>query len=712
MNTGTDKDMGISGGVSGWAVQAGSVRGGVHLHPPSSPVPVPRQLPPVPASFAGRETEITELDRLLSPDGRRRGPGLVVLVGPGGVGKSALAVRWLQGAADRFPDGQLVADLCAFGDGPPAGPGDVLAGFLRALGIPSGDLPAALAEQVALYRSLTAGKAIAILADDAGSAAQVRPLLPASPHSVVIVTSRWRLGGLALDGAQVVDVDPLDTPGALRLLSRTVGEARVTTELPAARALAELCGGLPIALCVAAGRLSTRPRWPIARMVRSLSDERQRLAALAVADSAVVQAGFDASCAELGPATARVYRLLGLHPGRDLSAAAAAALLALPRAEAEDRLEELVEASLLMDAAPDHYRFHDLARLHARQWAERAETGADREAAERRMVGWYLDHAVAADHVVLPARPHIGPRYARVLDCAPRFGGARPALDWLERELGNLCAIVDLAADRRWWDEAWQLCEALWGLLVFRRHRGPWVRTHERGIDAARQAGNPRAEARLRVQLGYAHLSTGQPERARPFFAGALGLARATGDRAMEATALEHLGLACRASGEAASAMRCFTDALAIAEALGQPRAAALHLRRLGEALCDQGRDREALPAYERAAALALEVGDTVLHARALTRLGAARGRLGDREPAVDVLHRVIAVLGEHGADHYRAEALEALADVHDRAGDTAGTRTLLRQALATYEFSGGRDAERVRSRLSALGESSPAPTE
>ncbi len=701
MESGDRRENKVTGDVSGTSVQVGAVHGDVFLHQGAKPV-VPRQLLPVSASFTDRERELTALTRLLEDD-HRQGPALAVITGSGGMGKTALASRWITNHADRFPDGQLYVNLGAFSADGPTTPDDVLGGFLRALGVPSEQVPAEIAEQAAMYRSVTAGKRFAVLADDADSAAQVRPLLPASPDSVVVVTSRWRLGALTMDGARVLVVDPLDEAAGLTLLKRTVGVQRVTTELERARELVALCGGMPIALCVAAARLSTRPRWPISRLVGVLADEKRRLSALSIADEAIVQASFDLSSEELDTETARVYRLLGLHPGRDFGVGLASAAIDRTALETEDALDSLVVSSLLTDIGPDRFQFHDLARVHARQQAARVDDQATRVSALRRMLDWYLDNVVEADLVIIPHRHRLSPRYAQVRELSSQFSGTRDALDWVEQELANVVATMRAAVDHGWWNEVWQFCEGLWGFFLYRKHYHHWEKTHKWAVDAARHCEDPAAEARMHIQLGYAYLNTERYEDARRQFSASLKAAQTIEDISGEATAWEHLGVVAQSTGGHQNALECFTRALRLAEQAGQRRGVALHLRRIGEACAALGRMRDAIGYLDRSAAEALAIGDTVLHARAQMRIGTSYltlGRIGD---ASRLLEEAATALNHSGADPYFAEALESLAESRLREGDTHTARVHLRQALEIYRKSRDLKAHRVESRIAAI---------
>ncbi|TQM85001.1 putative ATPase [Saccharothrix saharensis] len=701
----------MGGSVTGAIVQSGTVHGGVHITTPIPAPEIPHQLPPAPAFFTGRDDESAEVDVAASDVAGR--PALVVISGPGGVGKSALALRWLHMNAERFPDGQLYADLGAFGAGVPVSPSHVLPRFLRAMGVHVDDIPVDLADQSALFRSVTSNKRVAVLADDAESVAQVRPLLPAA-GGVVVVTSRWRLAGLALDGARLILVDALDVDAGVDLLSHALGHDRVAGEPDQARDVVTMCAGLPLALRLVAARMATKPRWPLARVVDSLSDERRRLSVLAVAGELPVGTSFDLSYRELTPAAARLYRLLGLYPGTEFGVGLAGATADVSEEEAEQLLDELLDASLLIDRGPDTYRFHDLLRLHAARHADNQDSADEREHAVHRMVLWHLDHAIAADLVVMPLRQRWGPRSEVIRQRPPAFTNPRDALDWLDRHHIGILAVLR-AAVGRFDDEAWQLCQALWSLYHNRRPPlADWVATHEPGLESARRAGDRIAEARMHVQLGYGHLTVEAFDVAAEHFTAALHLGRSVRHRDTEATALEHLGLAAKGAGRLDQALDHFTAALAITDELGHTRVTVLLLRRLGETLCDAGLVAEAVAPLRRAEELAAGLGDRVLRARVSLSLAIAHTRSGRASDAVTALEEVVDTFHSTGADHYRAEALEALADAHLGIDDPVGARRHLETALVLYDRSPGPRSAKVRERLEVLGRgpgaSAPAP--
>ncbi|MEV6608373.1 NB-ARC domain-containing protein [Kutzneria sp. NPDC051319] len=264
------------------------------MHEPIRSDRPPRQLLPPPVHFTGRRTELAALDDMLAEAQAGEYPLVVVLTGPGGVGKTALALHWAHAMRKRFPDGELHADLAGFGGSDPVAPREVLGAFLRTLHVDTA-IPAGLSELASRFRSVTADQRLLVFLDDAFTAAQVRLALPASPGCAVIVTSRHRLTGLAADGARILEVEPLTPATAVRLLARTVGDDRVDRQPDEAQSLVNLCGGLPIAVRVAAARLATRPKWSVARVVTELSDEGRRLDALSAPGQVSVLASFDLS---------------------------------------------------------------------------------------------------------------------------------------------------------------------------------------------------------------------------------------------------------------------------------------------------------------------------------------------------------------------------------------------------------------------------------
>ncbi|MBP2320113.1 tetratricopeptide (TPR) repeat protein [Kibdelosporangium banguiense] len=698
---GRPQDVGnkISGSVVGPAVQAGSISGGVHFHQETANrLPVPRQLLAPPAHFTSRNHELGVLDEILTTGS----PALIVLSGPGGVGKTALALQWAHRISTRFPDGQLYVDLAGFSETAPVAPGDALGLFLRALGITPDNVPVGLAEQAALYRSLTAGRSLLVLLDNAYSAAQVRALLPAPPDSAVIVTSRSRLIGLVPHGGQLVEVGPLPTPDAVQLLASTVGRARVTQERERAEQLVDMCGGLPIAVCVAAARLATRPRLSVGRVAAELADERRRLAGLS-AHGLSVQAAFDVSYKSLEAPVATLYRRLGLHPGQDFGPGVAAAVTP----DDEDRaLENLIEDNLLEEIQEDRYRFHDLLRLHARQRAAAEDTPQERDAALRDILEWYLAMALSADQVLTPYRRR--PFRYEFQSGRPRpsaFADRDEALSWLDSERVNLIAAGRTALDRQWPTLAWHLCDVMWPLLLYRKHYRDRLDIDFRGVQAARAWSNKWAEAEMLKRLGRVSTVLGRHGQAEEQLHAAEQLFDEQDDRLGVSAAREYLALLYLEIDRLADATRIFEDLLVTHRELGADRNVGLDLINLGLVLPRQRRANEAIERLSEAHEIFTRLAgtDPFNGARAMTALAEAYRQAGQPDQARAWATRAARAMTELGSDFGQAEVHEVLAEIAASQGDLATAADHLRLALEIFDSAFSARADPVRARLREL---------
>ena len=582
-------------------------------------------------------------------------------------------------------------------------PVEVLGVLLRSLGTAPNAVPPSLEERAGLWRSMTADRRVAVLLEDAVTAAQVRPLLPASPGSVVVVTSRSQLTGLRVGlAAAPVPVRPLDDDSAVMLLTAAVGQARAAAEPQAVRELATLCAGLPLALAVAGARLHRRPRLRLSAVVTELGDERRRLATLVVPDDISVQAVFDVSYRELAAPVARLYRALGLHPGREFSLAVAAAAVDADPDEVRSWLDVLTEGSLLEEVDEDRYRFHQLFWLHAAGRAVAEDTAQQRLAVQRRVIAWYLTHAAAADMRVMPQRWRVGRAYP-IIAITPSEGDRDAALQWLERERTNLVGAVRLAADERLDVVAWQLCEALWSLFFRHKHHRNWLDTHEAGIDAARRCGDRLAEAKLRCQRGFAQLELGEFDAATDDFAQALVAARATADPQALSTALESLGLAALAVADFSTALTWLDQALVPAQQVNDRRALALLAHHRGRALSGMGRHDAARELLSDALARIRAVPDLYNEARVLTSRGEAELRAGDLAAATDALHQALAGMRAARVPFEQARIVVLLAAVAQEGGDTASARDHLKIALELYQALGAGQVADVAARLASI---------
>jgi hypothetical protein len=406
-----------------------------------------------------------------------RGPGgngesgavrIALVAGSGGLGKTSLAVHAAHRVRASFPDGQLYVDLLGATDHPlPAA--DVLARFLRDLGVDGRDIPVEEEERAARYRTVLAGRRMLVVLDNARDAAQVRPLLPGTASSAVLVTTRSRMPDLA--STRLVDLNVLDDEEALALFTKVVGDERAAAEPEATAELLLACAGLPLAIRICAARLATRSGWTIRAMASRLRDEHRRLDELRVGDLAV-RASFQVSFASL-PAAPRpeghrpghAFRLLGLWQGPSISSAAAAALFGTQEYLAADALETLVDAHLLESKAPDRYKFHDLLRVYSSERAVADLSGPDRDAAVGRLLTWYMRTADAAATAV--RRTATTCRWDRGEPGPPplSFSAADEALGWYDSERANLVAATRQASSSGLHEIAWRLPAPLFGIF-------------------------------------------------------------------------------------------------------------------------------------------------------------------------------------------------------------------------------------------------------
>ncbi|MER6364332.1 tetratricopeptide repeat protein [Kitasatospora sp. NPDC001527] len=650
--------------------------------------------------MVGRDADLEALDRELddTPDGSA--DVTVVVTGPAGVGKTALAAQWLRRLAGRFPDGQLYADLRGHAPGGPADPAEALGGFLRAFGI--APVPRSLAEGAALWRSLAAERRIAVLLDNASTAAQVRPLLPGSEHAVVVVTSRRRLTGLGIDGAVFRPVDVLSDDASVQLLAQRVGADRVARERHAAALVVERCGRLPLAVCLAAARIAARPVQPLAATAEALDQESQGLAALDVEGEAVRHA-LDASFEVLGADTVRLYGLLGLLPFPVFTLDVVCAVGGLERAEADRLLGGLIDVHLL-EEMEDGFRFHDLVKLHARARADEVRERPEGLAAVDRVLDWYLASTTAAEALLSPSHRTLRRDYTtEPVPGAREFADEAAAVRWLDAETGRLAEAVRWAHDTGRPATAWQLVDAMWPLFLRLRPARLWIDAHRIGRTAARQAGDTDGRLRMLTSGGNGLRNAGEGEEAAAWFTEALHLARAVGRPLAEADALYGLSQTHRTAGRLAEAADCLRATAALREAEGYPRGTALARLALGDVLLADGRAAEAVPVIAGAHRDLVAVPAAYEAARALAFLGQAHAALGAHAEAGRCYAEALAGFRAGGARHWEARVLELTGDLARARGDLTEAVTRYRESLARYEALSAPDAARLTAALTTL---------
>ncbi|NUW30598.1 tetratricopeptide repeat protein [Nonomuraea sp. SMC257] len=688
----------------------------------------PRQLPLAPQVFVGRTAELARLRAVLTAEpGPGGGPAVLALHGPGGMGKSALALRAAHAVAGRYPDGQLYVDLQGSSPGlPPLSPAEALGRFLRALGVPPDEVPASAAEAAALYQSSLAGRRVLVVLDNAVGASQVAPLLPADPGCAVLVTSR---AALTTMDAVPVAVGLLSEADCVSMLTALAGEHRVTAEPGAAAEIARWCGRHPLATRIAGARLAARPDWSLTRFGERLRDHRDRLDELR-ASGLSLRSCFEVGYDTLMSAAQATFRRFGVLEVPEMGVELAAALAGTGLREAEAALDELAEARLLEPVAEGRYRVHDLLRLFAAELSAAHDRPKDRDRALRRALDAYLGLCREMRDLLQPhlrdggGRRGSGGRDTRPLsasgrDTRPLSGGgrdARPllpgpaaAVRWLDTELRCLVAAAAQAA-RGEPDVARFVTELMPLVKAVAMKGGHWreLETLSRlAIGVARRDGDRPAEAATLVTLGLLEWRAGRAEEARDLMSRALDLWREVGDREAEGLALHNLGWLSMQTGDLGSALDHITASLRLLEAHGSSRVGLVG-HNLGEVLLRLGRHAEAARRFERCLAVRRADGDLYGESITLAALGRAYGLLDQRERALTALEEALARCGETGNREDEWEARLARSEMLLRQGDPAAAEADLVRVLeltarigdAYGQAAGARQLARARSAL------------
>ncbi|MFD8784083.1 ATP-binding protein [Kitasatospora sp. NPDC059599] len=679
-------------------------------HPPAGPA-VPQQLPMAIRHFTGRSDELRELDALLGD--RIPGCGAVVIsaiAGTAGVGKTTLAVHFAHRVADRFPDGQLFANLRGFDPArAPTDPADVARGFLDALGVPAPRIPTDPDGQLALLRSRLAGTRTLIVLDNAREAEQVRPLLPGSDTCLVMVTSRNRMPGLvALEGAVPLALDVLSRAEARELLARRLGPGAVEEQPEGTDELIELCARLPLALNIAAARAAEHPGTPLGVWARELRDSRARLDLLSAGDGhADVRLVFSWSYRALKPQAARLFRLLGLHPGPSIGVAAAASLAGLPPSRTRRLLDDLHRAHLIAEPDRGRYTLHDLLRAYAAERAAADEPPRERAGATLRMLDHYLHTAHRAGCLAyaddaswqpLPlGEPAAGAQAEALADRAQ-------ALAWYRGEQAVLERVVDLAHRAGLDAHAWRLVGVQVSFLLKSGLWAQWQRAGETALAAAERSGDLRGRAHAHRWLGQVHRSQGRQPRARHELGLALDLFDALGDRPGEGRTRLDLALARGEEHDDAEAVSESRRALELFREIGDRNGQALALNSIGWYLTHRGEPRAGLVHCRQGLDLARATGNLPAQSSIQDSIGYIHHQLGEYGDALPAYHESLRLRQEVGDYFLQADIHTHIGDTHLALGDTAAASAAWTRSLAILEHLRHRDADAVRARLDALG--------
>jgi tetratricopeptide (TPR) repeat protein len=617
--------------------------------PPGAAVPglLPRDVP----EFTGRRKELACLSSL--PEG---GSAVVTAIGgTAGVGKTALAVHAAYRLLARFPDGQLYADLRGYTAGQaPAEPGEVLDVFLRRLGVDAAGLPAGEEERSGMLRDALASRRVLMVLDNVATEAQVRPLLPGAGGSLVLITSRGSLAGLEV--TQRIDLDVLPTDQAEVLLVTLIGQQRAMAEPAALRRVRDRCGCLPLALRIAGQILAVHPAWTVARLAEMLADERSRLDELTAGDRQV-RSAFVASYRQLPEGDGRLFRLLGLHPGPDFDAPAAASLAGIETTDAERVLDRLALAHLITENGSGRFAMHDLLRLFARETCEETDGQANARAGLRRLVGHFDEVARFLDACLDPS--------LRLPDTTGQVGASlrspRRALAIFETEHSNFMSVLGLAASNGWHEEVRRLAANLGNGLLLLRQLDDLLEMATTALSAARETGDTQAVTVALRWLGTAYSGQRRFGDAITCFHDMLAICQQVGDRDAEGHALNNLGSAHQEMGRFEDAVGWYQKALAVCTETGDRRGEGRTLSNLGLAYSELQRLEEAITCHHIALSIRRDARDRLGEGRTLSNLGLAYSGLLTFEKAVTCHQEALVILREAGNPHGEGHVLANL---------------------------------------------------
>jgi DNA-binding SARP family transcriptional activator/Tfp pilus assembly protein PilF len=663
-------------------------------------IQVPRQLPAVAAEFSGRSKSIAQLDELLRRVGDKT--TVAVIAGGAGVGKTTLALHWAHRVADRFPDGQLFVDLRGFGpSGQASKPLETIRGLLEAFGVSPSAAATDMSAQIGLYRSMLARRRVLIVLDNAVNAEQVRPLLPGGPGCLVVVTTRNEMPGLISDGGHPVTLDALTPEESRQLLALRLGFERVEAEPQAVEQIIKICAGLPLALSIAAARGAMLPQFDLEAVADTLL-ERCSLDALATPDASTdIRALFSWSYNALSAEAQRLFRILSLHRGVDIGAAAAASLAGIPPAVVGPVLQELRMAHLLTEHLPGRFSFHELLRAYSAELLRENESDVERGEAERRLLDHYLHTAGEAALLIEPLRDPI--RFT------PHRGGVTPeefrdreqALLWFHNERSALVAMVDQAHASGHDTHAWQLA---WALADYLQWRGCWhdrIVTLQTALASTRRLRNRTEQARAHRCLGTAYTKIGQYERAHNNLRQALELYLELDDPTGQVRTHQSLSSVLEQQKDHTAALSHVERAMELYPPTGSKAGLGRLLNSAGWCHAQLGNLTEALDYCSRALILAQEANDRTTQAATWDSLGYIRHRLGEYAAALEAYQHALGLRRAIGHRSGEANTLSRIGDAHNSIGDDAAARRSWQSALDIYEETEHPAARAVRAKLS-----------
>lgn len=660
----------------------------------SEPNVFPSELPPDVRGFSGRAEQLAELDTLLrNRDGSTAVP-IAVVCGAPGVGKTALVVHWANLVRAEFPGGLLYADLRGFDVEQPLDPSEVLATFLRGLGVPISVIPQGLAERSARFRSHLDQRRVLVVLDNAASDDQVRQLIPSSASSVVVVTSRNTLSGLVTrHGACRVVVNRLPLAEAVNLLRTVIGDERIDADPLGAQALAESCARLPLALGIGADLTTIRRRSSLQDLADELRAYRLELLSSGGDERTEIRTVFSWSYFHLRHDRARAFRLLGLHPGTSIDIHAFSALTGLDLAVARLRIDDLTRASLVEDAGLDRYRLHDLLREYAAELAAYGDE-AERQDALTRLFDYYRGMASAAMDLVAPQEKAHRPDVPAVTWTAPELSTVEQAMRWLETERPNLLAAAECAAQLGFPRYVMTMSAILYRYLEVRAYYADSVALHGLALSAARKSGDVNLESYALYRIGVVYGRLGRYVEAEDNLTRVLVVAADSHNAALEGQTLLALAIVRMRLCRFTQALVDLEQALPIARSIANRHLEIQVLINMGFLRRQAGRYPEALGVLQSALTLAQEIGDIHVLGHVLCGLGLQYQRTNFHEEALRCQRLALELAGRTGERDLAAQAHVFMASIYvvwDRYDEALGH---LRMALDIARDTGNRDLE------------------
>jgi len=637
----------------------------------------PDTLPPETVEFVGRSEELGLLT------GEHQDAGRVsVIEGMPGVGKTALAVHAARIVSGEYPDGMLYLDFHSHDPGRPSlEPAEALHRLLRMLIVPATQIPDVIGERAALWQAQLSRRRAVVILDDAARLDQIRPLLPVAGRCLILITTRRRLPDL--EGTRTLTLDVLPVDDAVTLFRRIAGEGSAQDEDKVAAAV-RLCGRLPLAIQLTAGRLAQDHPPRLADLIEELSQSPAQLGGTGAASPEVVSA-FDLSYRALEPDHQRLFRRLGTSPCACFSLQAAAALGGCTLAEAEKALAALLDHHLLARAPADQFRFHDLIRGYAAVRAARDDPEPEQRQAVARLLDYYLHTADKADRVLHPFRRRMPVSLTHLPAASPALGTQEDAAGWLESEWRNILRAAQHAGRHEWKRKCADLTHVLADFVETRAYWDEAIAAHALALQACRDVADPARIAQASMELSVVSQQTGRHEAALPLAEDAAAIYRSLGDRRGEAEALDQIGMAHQRAARSREALAYFHEARILYDSAVDQHGVASTLSHSGIACWHLGRYPDAMGHLRAALSLYRDVGDRRGEAKTLNNLGRMQLYCGYHRDALEGYQKSLEIFSEIGGPQNEAILYHNIGGVHHYKGSYEEGLAACRRALAIY---------------------------